>query len=233
MFVIPTHIAIIMDGNGRWAKRKGFPRSYGHHEGVKSVKRVISACSDLGIKYLTLYTLSTENWKRPEKEIKTLMNLLGKHLNTSIIKLPEYKEIRVRVIGRWHELPDDLPHKIQAVIDDTRDHCGLNLTLAVNYGGRREIMDAVERMVKDSKSADKLVEINEELFNRYLYAPEIPDPDLFIRTSGEYRISNFLLWQSAYSEIYVTKTLWPDFGKSDLIKAIKDYQKRGRKFGAV
>jgi len=233
MLAIPTHIAIIMDGNGRWAKRKGFPRNYGHYEGAKSVKRIIKACLDLGIKYLTLYTFSTENWKRPEKEINAIMDLLRKHLDNSITGLPDYKEIRFRVIGRWHELPDDLSQKIQTVIDDTRNHCGLNLTLAINYGGRREIMDAVEGIIRDSKSVEKLLEINEEVFKQYLYAPEIPDPDLFIRTSGEYRISNFLLWQSAYSEIYVTKKLWPDFRKSDLIKAIKDYQKRERKFGAV
>ncbi|MCD6081238.1 MAG: di-trans,poly-cis-decaprenylcistransferase [Candidatus Omnitrophica bacterium] len=226
---LPQHIAIIMDGNGRWARRRGLPRTYGHRQGAKAVKRIVNACLELNINYLTLYTFSTENWSRPQSEVDTLMRLLGEYIDRAEEEIPRYQEVRVRVIGRYWELPGKLPEKIEALMNATRNHKGLNLTLAINYGGRREILDAVDKIIAEGK---RLLG-DEQRFRRYLYAPEIPDPDLLIRTAGEYRISNFLLWQISYTEIYTTKKLWPDFNKLDLIRAIKDYQKRRRKFGGV
>ncbi|MDP8234469.1 MAG: isoprenyl transferase [Candidatus Saelkia tenebricola] len=233
MSIIPRHIAVIMDGNGRWAKNRKLPRGIGHRQGVKSAQRIIKSCVDLGVRYLTLYAFSTENWKRPPREIKIIMNLFLKYITASKTELPEHEKVRVRVIGRWHELPYGLPSKIQSIIDDTAKHEGLNLTLAINYGGRKEILDAIGAIIKDSKTINTKNVISEEFLQKYLYAPEIPDPDLLIRTAGEYRISNFLLWQMAYAEIYVTKKLWPDFGKSDLMEAMNDFQNRERRFGSV
>lgn len=218
-----------MDGNGRWARKRGLPRTYGHHQGAKAVRRIINACLELNIKYLTLYTFSTENWSRPQSEVNALMRLLGEYIDRAEKEIPRYQEVRVRVIGRYWELPGELPEKIEALMKATRNHKGLNLTLAINYGGRREILDAVDKIIAEGK---RLLG-DEQQFRRYLYAPEIPDPDLLIRTAGEYRISNFLLWQISYTEIYTTKKLWPDFNKLDLIRAINDYQKRRRKFGGV
>ena len=226
---LPQHIAIIMDGNGRWARRRGLPRTYGHHRGAKAVKRIINACLDLKIEYLTLYTFSTENWTRPKSEIETLMRLLENYLDSAEREIPRYKEVKVRIIGRYWELPGELPRKIEKLMSDTQEHKGLNLILAINYGGRREILDAVDKIIKKRRNLNG----DENGFRKYLYAPDIPDPDLLIRTAGEYRISNFLLWQISYTELYTTKKLWPDFNKLDLIRAINDYQKRRRKFGGL
>jgi undecaprenyl diphosphate synthase len=226
---LPQHIAIIMDGNGRWAKRRGLPRTFGHRQGAKAVRRIINACLELNINYLTLYTFSTENWSRPKSEVKTLMGLLEEYIDRAEKEIPRYKEVRVRVIGRYWELPGQLPYKIEKLMDDTKAHKGLNLILAINYGGRREILDAVDKIVETGK---KLFG-DESRFRKYLYAPDIPDPDLLIRTAGEYRISNFLLWQISYTELYTTNKLWPDFNKRDLILAINDYRKRRRKFGGL
>lgn len=230
---LPRHIAIIMDGNGRWAKRRGLPRTYGHRQGTKAVRRVIGACLELGIKYLTLYTFSTENWKRPASEVKALMRLLEEYIDKREQLLPQYEKVRVRIIGRWWELPNPLPAKLRTLMEETKDHKGLTLTLAINYGGRREILDACRKFVEDSLKAGKVKDVDEEGFRNYLYDPELPDPDLLIRTAGEFRVSNFLLWQLSYAEIYVTRKLWPDFNKLDLLNAIRDYNRRERRFGGL
>jgi len=230
---IPVHIAIIMDGNGRWAKKRNLPRIFGHREGAKSVREITTACAELGVKYLTLYAFSTENWKRPENEIKFLFNLLDDYLvkeRKTLIK----NNIKFRVIGDIKKLPSNIIKKIVYNERITKNNTGLNLILALNYGARSEIINAVNKIANDVKSGKiKKNKITEELFNNYLYTKGIPDPDLLIRTSGEMRVSNFLLWQIAYSEIYVTKTLWPDFRKKELLKAINEFNKRERRFGGL
>ncbi|MDD5613532.1 MAG: polyprenyl diphosphate synthase [Candidatus Omnitrophica bacterium] len=225
---IPRHIAIIMDGNGRWAARKGLPRYYGHNRGVETVRRIISACLDLGIKHLTLYTFSTENWRRPKQEVDAIMKAMEESIDRYADEFVGQAKVRVRFIGRWRELPKNLAEKMQDITIRTKDFNNLNLTFAINYGGRQEILDALTEVI-----ARNIKVLDEESFRGYLYAPDIPDPDLLIRTAGEFRVSNFLLWQIAYSEIYTTKILWPDFKKQHLVKAIKSYQKRRRKFGAL
>ncbi|MDP8216470.1 MAG: polyprenyl diphosphate synthase [Candidatus Kaelpia imicola] len=231
---VPKHIAIIMDGNGRWAANKGLPRRYGHSRGVRSVRRVIDYCLGLGIEYLTLYTFSTENWKRPKKEVDMLMKMLEENIGSNLTELAEEKNIRVRIIGDWKVLPGELPQKIEKVIHETEGFDRLNLTLAINYGARQEIVNAAVRIASDFKSGKiKLEEFNEPFLSNYLYTFDLPDPDLLIRTAGEYRISNYLLWQAAYTELYTTTKLWPDFRKSDLIKAIKNYKKCRRKYGSL
>jgi undecaprenyl diphosphate synthase len=230
---IPVHIAIIMDGNGRWAKKRNLPRIFGHREGAKSVREITTACAELGVKYLTLYAFSTENWKRPENEIKFLFNLLDDYLvkeRKTLVK----NNIKFRVIGDIKKLPSKIIKKIVYNERITKNNTGLNLILALNYGARSEIINAVNKIANDVKSGKiKKNKITEELFNNYLYTKGIPDPDLLIRTSGEMRVSNFLLWQIAYSEIYVTKTLWPDFRKKELLKAINEFNKRERRFGGL
>ncbi|MDP8253057.1 MAG: isoprenyl transferase [Candidatus Kaelpia aquatica] len=231
---VPKHIAIIMDGNGRWAVKKGLPRRYGHSRGVKSVRRTIDYCLELGVEYLTLYTFSTENWKRPKKEVDALMKLLEEKIDNDLTRLTEEKNIRMRVIGNWKALPGELPHKIEKIMHNTEGFNRLNLTLAINYGAREEIVSAVIRVASDFKSDKiKLAALNESLLSSYLYTFDLPDPDFLIRTAGEYRVSNYLLWQIAYAELYTTTRLWPDFRKSDLIRAIKSYNKRRRKYGSL
>ncbi|HPP07809.1 MAG TPA: isoprenyl transferase [bacterium] len=226
---IPVHVAIIMDGNGRWAQAKGLPRVAGHKEGISSVRRVVKIAADTGVKYLTLYSFSTENWKRPSEEVEFLFSLM----ETTLIK--EMKElhdnnIKVRFIGRIRALPD----KLQKIIEDTEEltanNTGLNLTFAVNYGGRQEIIDAVKKSISLGYSVDKLDEVS---FREFLYCPELPDVDLMIRTAGEQRLSNFLIWQSIYAEFYFTETLWPDFSETDFKKAINEFTKRKRRFGGL
>jgi undecaprenyl diphosphate synthase len=228
---IPKHIAVIMDGNGRWASHRGLPKIAGHREGVKAAERVMKAASDLGVKVLTLYTFSTENWKRPKTEVSGLFKLLEHYLASEGDKLNK-NNIKFRIIGRMDELPDSLRNKLQEQIKKTSDNTGLILNLALNYGGRTEIVDAVRGIAKDieEKKFD-ILDIDEKLFADYLYTRSLPDPDLLIRTSGEFRISNFLLWQIAYSEICVVKKFWPDFKKEDFIKCVHDYQERERRFG--
>lgn len=228
---LPHHIAIIMDGNGRWAQRRGLSRLQGHLEGVKAVRRVVEACRELGISYLTLYTFSTENWKRPKEEVEGLMMLLREQLRLQRDELRE-KGVKVRVIGRREMLPADLQEEIRITEEVTASNTGLNLILAINYGGRSEIVDACRKIIERVKRGEE-VEVDENAFSSFLYAPDVPDPDLLIRTASEYRVSNFLLWQIAYTEFYITETLWPDFTKEDLLKAIEDYQRRERKFGGV
>jgi len=230
---LPKHIGIIMDGNGRWARRRGLPRVAGHRIGVKTVKEIVKACTNLGIKALTLYAFSVENWKRPKTEVKVLMGLLDVYCRREIPDLNK-NNIRFNIIGRIEQLPASVQKGLKVAMDATRDNTGLILTLALNYGGRAEIIDAVKSVLQDVKNGRvKAGEIDEDLFSNYLYTKDLPELDLLIRTSNEMRISNFLLWQISYSELYITETLWPDFKKKNLEKAIEDYQKRDRRFGDI
>ena len=225
---LPRHVVIIMDGNGRWAEKKNLDRISGHREGMKSVQAVVKGAKDLGIKHITLYAFSAQNWNRPESEVNALMELLRQYLLKESDKLTE-NNIRLNAIGRLWELPEDVHKVLTDTMDKTR-HCReLTLTLALSYGGREEIVDAVKKIASNGNfSPDN---IDQSSFSEYLYTKDLPEPDLLIRTSGEMRISNFMLWQLAYTEIYVTKTLWPNFRKRHLIKAILNYQKRERRFG--
>ena len=230
---LPGHIAIIMDGNGRWAKKKNLHRISGHIKGIDAVREIVTACRELGIKVLTLYAFSIENWKRPREEVTALMGLLKEYL------IKEGKEmvknnIRLSAIGRTEDLPLDVQNTLKETIKKTEACSGMVLNLALSYGGRSEILHAVQSIIADSqKGKIKPEEINPQCFSQYLWTHGIPDPDLLIRTSGEFRISNFLLWQIAYTELYVTETLWPDFDRKELIKAIADYQSRERRFGLI
>jgi len=222
------HIAIIMDGNGRWAIDKGMDRLLGHKEGAKSAKKIIEVCSDLKIKYLTLYAFSTENWNRPQYEVDSLMSLLSSMLENEIKEL-ERNNIVFSVVGRIEDLPPGVQKIISEAIDRTKNNTGLILSLALSYGGRQEIIDAINKIILSKKSEI----IDEEIVKNNLYCPEIPDPDLIIRTAGEYRLSNFLLWQSAYAELFVSNKNWPDFKEKDLMKALKDFENRDRTFGKL
>ena len=226
---IPAHVAVIMDGNGRWAKKKGLPRLLGHREGYKSLRGILLAASELGIQFLTVYAFSAENWRRPEDEVKGLMSLIEKAARDEF-RLMHQNNVRVNVSGRINELPEGLQRALKDGMETTRNNTGITFTLAVNYGGRAEIVDAVKQIV--SKTNDSS-EITEEEIAKHLYNPHHPDPDLMIRTAGEMRWSNFLLWQGAYCELYVTEKTWPEFATADLIDALKTYQQRTRKFGAV
>ncbi len=224
-------MAIVMDGNGRWATGRGLERTEGHRAGYKRVRPIVEASLDYGIKYLTLYTFSTENWRRPKEETDAIMALIAEAARKELADLHE-KDVRITISGVFGELPD--PVKVELDRDRvlTADNTSLTLNLAINYGGRREIIDTTKKIARLVASGELDPEsIDEQVFGKYLYSPEIPDPDLLIRTAGEMRISNFLLWEIAYSEIHVTDVLWPDFGEDDLAKAILDYQKRTRKFG--
>lgn len=228
---LPQHLAIIMDGNGRWAKERGLPRSVGHKEGVKAVKRVISNCIDLNIPILTLFAFSTENWKRPKNEVFYLINLFNKALNREKENLIK-NNIRINFLGRIKDLPDSIIKQMNEVIELTKKNNKLILNIAINYGGRAEIVDAINSiilMVYEKKI--NIRDINENIVRDNLYTHGLPDPDLLIRTAGEMRISNFMIWQIAYTEFWVTPVYWPDFNKINLIEAIKDFQKRVRKFG--
>ena len=225
----PTHLAIIMDGNGRWARKKGLPRLLGHREGYKALRGILLAASELGIRYLTVYAFSAENWRRPEDEVKGLMSLIEKAAEDEL-RLMHQNNVRVNVSGRINELPEGLQRALKEGVETTQDNTGITFTLAVNYGGRAEIVDAVKQIVESGASAEA---INEQLISHHLYNPGHPEPDLMIRTAGEMRWSNFLLWQGAYCELYVTKKTWPEFKTEDLLDAVKTFQQRTRKFGAV
>ncbi|MEC9050294.1 MAG: isoprenyl transferase [Candidatus Neomarinimicrobiota bacterium] len=230
---IPKHIAIIMDGNGRWAKERSLPRIAGHKEGVNSVREITRACGEIGVKHLTLYTFSTENWRRPKAEVSALMTLLLKTISTEVKELHK-NNVRFTAIGDLKKLPKSTQQGIFDGIDITKNNTGLNLCLALNYGSRQEMVSAVQAIAKKVKKGDlKLDEINETIFSNTLSTSDMPNPDLLIRTSGEYRLSNFLLWQCAYSEIIMTKTFWPAFREDALIEAILEYQSRERRFGKV
>jgi undecaprenyl diphosphate synthase len=226
---LPTHIAIIMDGNGRWATGKGLARLLGHREGYRALRGILLACSELGIRYLTVYAFSAENWRRPADEIDGLMKLIERAARDELAGMHR-NNVRVNVSGRIEGLPSGLQDAFRTGIETTKNNTGTTFTLAVNYGGRAEIVDAVKGLISQGKSSD---EITEELISANLYNPSHPDPDLMIRTAGEMRISNFLLWQAAYAEIVVTQKSWPEFDEDELIRAIKEFQGRTRKFGAV
>lgn len=230
---LPQHIAIIMDGNGRWAKRHNRRRIVGHLEGTKAIKRIVKFSGEIGIRILTLFAFSTENWNRPKREVRALMNLLYKFLRQEINNLQK-NNIKLLVSGQVERLPAKVRVELSKTIDATRENNKLILNLALSYGGREEIVRACQEIAKQiSNKSKKLKDIDEQSFNNYLYTTGLPDPDLLIRTSGEFRISNFLLWQIAYSEIYVTPVLWPDFNRRDLLLALIDYQNRERRFGRV
>lgn len=224
---LPLHIAIIMDGNGRWAAARGLPRSAGHREGAQAVRRTLEAARDMGIKYLTLYAFSTENWTRPKEEINTLMQLLERTLD-EYQKSAQKADYRVLVSGERERLPAGILAKIDELVRSTASNKGLTVHLALNYGARQEIAHAVNQILKEG-----LAEVTPQDISRRLYQPEIPEPDLIIRTSGEQRLSNFLLWQAAYSEFYFTPVLWPDFNKEELQKAVDAYRTRKRRFGGI
>src|SRR6056297_167352 len=228
---LPKHIAVIMDGNGRWAKKRGSQRIFGHKNGVKAVKETVEGAAELGIDYFTLYAFSRENWNRPKQEIDALMNLLVSTVDKELSTLQENK-IKLFVIGDLQGLPEKVREKIEYAINETHNNDGLNLVLALNYSARWEILNAMKHFGEDIiEQEENNVDIDLDSFQKYLTTGNIPDPDLLIRTSGEQRLSNFLLWQLAYSELYFTKTLWPDFRKDDLYKAIINYQNRERRFG--
>ena len=228
---LPQHVAIIMDGNGRWARARRLPRIAGHRAGIRAVRQAVEACARLGVPHLTLYAFSVENWKRPHTEIKLLMALLREYLKKEIGELNR-QNIRLGVIGRVDDLPKAVQGDLRTALDKTRDNTGLRLTLALNYGARAELVDAVRSLVEQARHNGSL-QVDEATLSRYLYTHDLPDPDLLIRTSGEMRLSNFLLWQVAYSEIWVTETLWPDFTQNDLFQAIIDFQKRERRYGGL
>ena len=228
---LPQHVAIIMDGNGRWAKGKGKLRVFGHHNGVVSVSDVVEGAGAIGVKYLTLYTFSAENWNRPKLEVAAIMELLVSTINKQIKKLME-NNVRLNAIGDLDMLPGKCNKELKAAIEKTSGNTGLVLTLALSYGSRREIVQAVQKVAQKVLNGDlKVADINDEVFENNLYTADMPDPELLIRTSGEYRISNYLLWQIAYAELYFTQKLWPDFRREDLYEAIVDYQQRERRFG--
>ena len=224
---IPAHVAIIMDGNGRWARKRGLPRVMGHYQGAQVAEDIVEYATELGIKYLTLYAFSTENWNRPKEEVEALFKLLEDYLRNKKQKLYDL-QIRVRFIGRRDRLPETLVKLMEQIEDESKDFRALTLNLAIDYGGRDEILRAVKKLLKDNPKV-----IDEETFSQYLDLACSPDPDLLIRTAGEKRISNFLLWNIAYTEFYFTDTLWPDFTREEFLKAIKDFSKRKRKFGRV
>ncbi len=230
---LPRHIAIIMDGNGRWAKKRGLPRTVGHKAGVEAIREIVKACSNLGVEVLTVYAFSTENWRRPKEEVGVLMTLLTEYLRHELNELHENK-VQIRMIGNMSQLPLEAQQELKNSMKRTQSNSGLILNLALNYGGRAEITYAVQKIC-EAAVQDKLKpkDITEEVIDRALFTSGLPDPDLLIRTSGEMRLSNFLLWQLAYTEIVVTDCLWPDFDSEELVKAIRAFQKRERRFGGL
>jgi undecaprenyl diphosphate synthase len=230
---LPEHIAIIMDGNGRWAKKRGLPRVAGHHEGVNSVREIVETCGELNIPILTLYTFSTENWRRPQDEISALMTLLVRTLRKEIDDLMK-NNVRLTAIGQIENLPKMAAREFQEGIEMTRHNTGLNLNLALNYGSREELLSCIRTIGQEIREGVLNPEnISHDTIRAHLYTSRLPDPDLLIRTSGEFRLSNFLLWQLAYTEIYITDVLWPDFRRDALFQAIEDFQNRERRFGKV
>ncbi len=230
---VPEHVAIILDGNGRWAKKRFMPRNYGHAQGSKNVEKMCEVAWDLGIKYFTVYAFSTENWKRPQKEVNTLMKLLRDYL-TDCIERTSKNNMRVRILGDKTGLSEDIRQAIDKLEVVSAKNTGLNFSIALNYGSRDEMVRAMRKMSQDVAAGNLAPEaITEKVFESYLDTAQIPDPDLMIRTSGEQRLSNFLLWQLAYTEFYFTDVLWPDFGRDDLVRAIEQYNSRERRFGGV
>ena len=231
-FDVPKHIAIIMDGNGRWAKKRALPRVAGHHEGMKVVRKITRIANKLNVKTLTVYAFSTENWKRPKPEVEYLMKLPEEFLGTFLPELIE-ENVRVEMIGDFNSIPAHTQRAVQKAMDDTKDNDGLILNFALNYGSRAEILNALNNVLKDWNQGKIKEKITEEMFSQYLMTSNLADPDLLIRTSGEIRLSNFMLWQLAYTEMWFTDVLWPDFNESHLLDAIEAYQKRSRRYGGV
>lgn len=230
---LPEHIAIIMDGNGRWAQKRGLPRVMGHKAGMKAIKETVKACSDLGVKILTVYAFSTENWKRPQDEVNYLMNLLVEYMRRELYELHK-NNVKIKILGEVDVLPDQTRKEIEEALKLTENNGGLQFNIALNYGGRAEILGACKSLIEQVKEGIiKMEQIDEQVFSQYLYTGKDADPDLVIRTSGEQRISNFLLWQCAYSELVFVKELWPDFDKKALLSAIQEFQNRDRRFGAL
>lgn len=231
--IIPNHVAIILDGNGRWAKKRGLPRNYGHSQGSKAVEQICEDAYKIGVKYLTVYAFSTENWKRPKEEVDAIMKLLRSYLKTSI-KTSEKNNMIVRVIGDKAKLSGDIQESIRKLEESSRNNTGLNLQVAINYGGRDELIRAIKFLSLDVREHSiDINDIDENVLEDYIDTKGIPDPDLLIRTSGETRLSNFMLWQMAYTEFYFTDVLWPDFNKVELMKAIEYYNSRTRKYGSI
>jgi undecaprenyl diphosphate synthase len=226
---IPTHIAIIMDGNGRWARQRGLPRLAGHRAGTENIRRIVEGCIEYGVRYLTLYAFSTENWDRPEPEVQGLMEILSEVIDRETPELHR-AGVQLRHIGRLEGLPEHLHKAVMDAVDLTKDNEKLTLQVAFNYGGRAEIVEAVRRIIRSGLPPEAVTEAS---FSQYLYTAGVPDPDLIIRTAGERRLSNFLIWQAAYSEYWFTPVYWPDFGKEQLREAILEYSKRLRKFGRI
>jgi undecaprenyl diphosphate synthase len=230
---LPTHVAIIMDGNGRWAKQRGLPRVEGHRQGAESVKAVVRAAGELGIKFITLYAFSVENWNRPKDEVDTLMKYLLRFLKRELGEMKK-NNIRLQAIGQIWRLPENVQKQLSDTVAATARNNGITLTLALSYGGRTEIVDAVRQIARDVKAGRlDAAEINEQVIAHHLYTHSMPDPDLLIRTSGEMRISNFLLWQISYAEFVITPTLWPDFGRREFYAALEEYSSRQRRYGGV
>lgn len=230
---VPQHVAIILDGNGRWAKSKGMPRNYGHAQGSKNVERICEEAWRMGIKYLTVYAFSTENWNRPKSEVDALMKLLRNYMKTCL-KTAEKNDMKIRVIGDIAALDEDIKGRIKELVEASKNNNGLNFTIAINYGSRDEMIRATRKLAADCKAGKVNVDdIDEKLYESYLDTQGVPDPDLLIRTSGEQRLSNYLLWQLAYSEFYFTDVLWPDFTKEELVKAVEQYNSRDRRYGGV
>ena len=230
---IPQHVAIIMDGNGRWAKKRNMPRTMGHKAGVETIRRIVKEADRLGIKFITLYAFSTENWKRPKDEVSALMNLIVEYLKRELDEMHR-NNVKIKSMGDLTKLPDKCRKALEDAFEKTKDNTGVVLNIALNYGGRDDIIRGVKSLVKDVQEGKLSIDdINEGMFNDYLYTKNIPDPDLIIRPSGEQRISNFLLWQCAYSEFWYSNVNWPDFSEKDLQKAIYDYQNRDRRYGGV
>jgi len=227
--VIPNHVAIIMDGNGRWARKRGLPRLAGHRAGVDNLRRILEACVEFGVKYLTIFAFSTENWERPVEEVRGLMNILEEVIDRELKELHK-NGVQLRHLGHLEKLKPGIQEKVLQAIERTRDNNRLVLNVAWNYGGRDEIISAFKQIMADGIPSE---EVSEDLVSHYLFTSGCPDPDLIIRTSGEFRVSNFLIWQGAYSEWYVTNIFWPDFGRDELLEALHDYARRERRFGRV
>ena len=229
----PDHIAIIMDGNGRWAQKQGKPRVFGHNAGMQSLKEIVRACSDLGVKYLTVYAFSTENWKRPQDEVSGIFKIMVLYIQKELKELHE-KNVRINVIGDWSKIPSDAGDSMSRALEMTKDNTGLVFNIALNYGGRREITDAVKKLYTEMTESGLTVDdINEDMIAKHISTAGMPDPDIIIRTGGEMRLSNFLLWQCAYSEFIFTDVYWPDFTKGELLKCIDEFNSRHRRYGGL
>ncbi len=230
---VPKHIAIIMDGNGRWAKKRGLPRVMGHNAGMQSLKEIVRACSDLGVKYLTVYAFSTENWKRPEDEVNGIFKIMVHYIKKELAELKR-ENVKIRVVGEWEAIPAEAKESMKYALSETEENTGLQFNIALNYGGRREILDAVKELyLKVQESGEDIEGITEEDIGKYLATGNIPEPDMIIRTGGELRLSNFMLWQSAYSELIFREVYWPDFDKKELESCIEEFQLRHRRYGGL